>query len=80
MIPKDPSACSDRLEIDPATTGNSVFKRIHSGERFRKASFSVIENAVSVWTLTQTDKKRCMFKNIQIIVVGVASKKNLRSH
>ena len=32
---------------------NGVFKKIHSGERFRKDSFLVTENAVSVWTLTQ---------------------------
>ena len=28
----------------------SVFKFIHFGERFRKVPFSVIENAVLVWT------------------------------
>ena len=33
---------------------NSVFKQIHSGERFRKALFLVTENAVYVWTLTQS--------------------------
>ena len=38
---------------------NSVFKKIHSRERFRKALFLVTENAVYVWMLTQnkTDKK-----------------------
>ena len=28
-----------------------VFKFLHSGDRFRKAPFSVTENAVSVWTV-----------------------------
>ena len=40
---------------------NGVFKRIHSGERFRKASFSVTENAVSVWTRTQNGWKKMRF-------------------
>ena len=62
----------EKLRFHPSTRQheNGVFKKIHSGQRFRKASFSVTENAVSVWTPTQTDKKRCVFKNIRIRVDG----------
>ena len=45
----------EKLRFHPSTRQheNGVFKKFHSGERFRKASFSVTENAVSAWTLTQ---------------------------
>ena len=47
----------EKLRFHPSTREqeNGVFKKIHSGERFRKASFSVTENAVSVWTGTQNE-------------------------
>ena len=43
------------IRRDPSTRQheNGVVKKIHSGERFRKDSLLVTENAVSVWTLTQ---------------------------
>ena len=71
MIPKDPCACSDTSYIHSVTSGfskSSVFtcpldnmkaafsKKIHSGGRFREASF-VIENAVKVW-MDKKDMRR----------------------
>ena len=54
----------EKLRFRPSTRQQEtgVFKKIHSGERFRKESFSVTENAISVWTLTQTDKKDAFSK------------------
>ena len=45
----------EKLRFHPSTRQheNGVFKKIHSGERFRKDSFLVTENAASVWTLAQ---------------------------
>ena len=45
----------EKLRFHPSTRQheNGDFKKIHSGESFRKGSFLVTENAVSVWTLTQ---------------------------
>ncbi len=45
--------CRHRFQIasiSPSTLNNSVFKSLHSGERFRMAPFSVIVFGVVVWT------------------------------
>ena len=84
MIHRDTCTCSDTSLIDAVTSAFSkssvftrpndiikrVFKKILSGERFRKASFLLIKNAVFVWTLTQNGEKKMRLKKIRIRVDG----------
>ena len=45
-----------------------VFKFLHSGDRFRKAPFSVTENVVLVWTVGQTGEKKDAFSILSGLV------------
>ena len=84
VFPKDPCACSlryvvnrcrdvsvfEKLRFHPSTRQHEsgVFKKIHSGARFQKASFLMTETLSACGCKPKTDKKRCVFKNIQICV------------
>ena len=54
----------EKLRFRPSTLHHlaGVFKFLHPGDRFRKASFSVTENAVLVWTVGQTGEKKMRFE------------------
>ena len=53
----------ENLRFHPPTRKheNGVFENLHSGERFRKPSFSHAENAVYVWTQRQNGEKNLRF-------------------
>ena len=55
----------EKLRFWPSTLHQlaGVFKLLHTGDRFRKAPFSVTENAVLVWTVRQTEEKKDAFSN-----------------
>ena len=54
----------EKLRFRPSTLHRlaGVFKFLHSGDRCRKAPFSVTENAVLVWTVGQTGEKKMRFQ------------------
>ena len=54
----------DKLRFRPSTLHHLAgdFKFLHPGYRFRKAPFSVTENAVLVWTVGQTGEKKMRFQ------------------
>ena len=54
----------EKLRFRPSTVHHlaGVFKFLHPGDLFRKAPFSVTENAVLVWTVGQTGEKKMRFQ------------------
>ena len=48
--------------FSPSTLENSVFKSLHSGDRFRMAPFSVIVFGVVVWTIAVSGAKQLRFR------------------
>ena len=60
----------EKLRFRPSTLHHlaGVFKFLHPGDRFRKAPFSVTENAVLVWTVGQPGEKKDAFSNLSGLV------------
>ena len=56
----------EKLRFDSQATPPSRHKFLHSGDRFRKAPFSVIEHTVLCWAVGQTGEKKNVFKFIRI--------------
>ena len=50
---------------------NGVFKKIHSGERFRKPPFSLPKTPFTCGRKAKTEEKTSVFKNIRIRVDGI---------
>ena len=53
---------SDSTSFSLSTLENSVFKSLHSGDRFRMAPFSVIDCGVVVWTIALSGAKQLRFR------------------
>ena len=53
----------EKLRFRPSTLNHraGVFEFLHSGDRFWKAPFSVVENAVLVWTFDQIGENKMRF-------------------
>ena len=66
----------EKLRFWPSTLHHlaGVFQFLQFRDRFRKAPFSVTENAVLVWTVGQTGEKKMRFQTefIQISVDGAS--------
>ena len=60
--------------VHTITISTLFLKKLHSGNRFRKAAFLMHENAVDVWTQgLNGEKKNSVFKNTSICVDGAST-------